>query len=95
MILIIKIRTDKTPCEYNQSPDHGRAVTPEMMGISNACKAMDHTHTYNPWIPKFVIGKGTVKGKVVTVLNQPPCNEDVLGSGGIAPRIRDLGTRWR
>jgi len=33
----------------------------------------------------FIIKK--VKGKVVPVLN--------WGSGGIAPRILDLGTRWR
>jgi hypothetical protein len=35
------------------------------------------------------------KGKVVPVLNQAPRHEDVLGSGGIAPRVLDLGTRWR
>jgi hypothetical protein len=27
--------------------------------------------------------------------SQAPSHEDVLGSGGIAPRILDLGTRWR
>jgi hypothetical protein len=36
-----------------------------------------------------------VKGKVVPVLNQAPRHEGVLGSGGIAPRILDLGTSWR
>jgi hypothetical protein len=29
------------------------------------------------------------------VLNEAPRHEDVLGSGGIAPRILNLGTRWR
>jgi hypothetical protein len=33
--------------------------------------------------------------KVVPVLNYVPRHEDVLGRGGIAPRILDLGTRWR
>jgi hypothetical protein len=33
------------------------------------------------------------KGKVVSVLNQAPRHE-YRGSGGIAPRILDLGTRW-
>jgi len=28
------------------------------------------------------------------VLNSTPRHEDVLGSGGIAPCILDLGTRW-
>jgi hypothetical protein len=35
-------------------------------------------------IKRFII---KVKGKVVTVLNQAPHHEDVLGSGGIAPRV--------
>jgi hypothetical protein len=35
------------------------------------------------------------KGKVVPVFNQAPRHEGVLGSGGIAPCILDLGTRWR
>jgi hypothetical protein len=38
------------------------------------------------------------KGKVVIPVlfyNLAPRNEGVLGSGGIAPRILDLGTRWR
>jgi hypothetical protein len=29
------------------------------------------------------------------VLNKAPRHEDVLESRGIAPRILDLGTRWR
>jgi hypothetical protein len=29
------------------------------------------------------------------VLNEAPRHEDVLGSGGIAPRILNPGTRWR
>jgi hypothetical protein len=33
-----------------------------------------------------------VKVKIVPVLNQPPRHEDVLGSGGIVPRILDFGT---
>jgi len=28
------------------------------------------------------------------VLNQVPCHEDVLGSGGIVPSILNLCTRW-
>jgi hypothetical protein len=36
-----------------------------------------------------------VKGKFVSMLNQLPCNEDVWESGGIAPRILNLGTIWR
>jgi hypothetical protein len=34
------------------------------------------------------------KCKVVPVLNQAPRHEDVLGSGGTAPRILNLGSRW-
>jgi hypothetical protein len=40
-------------------------------------------------------GKGKGKGKVVPVLNKAPRHEDVLGNGGIALRILDIGTRWR
>jgi len=29
------------------------------------------------------------------VLNKAPCHEDVWGSGGIAPYILHLSTRWR
>jgi hypothetical protein len=36
-----------------------------------------------------------VKGKAVLCFNWAPCHEGVLGSGGTAPRILDLGTRWR
>jgi hypothetical protein len=32
--------------------------------------------------------------EVVPVLNQVPRSEDVLGSGDIAPRILNLGSRW-
>jgi hypothetical protein len=39
--------------------------------------------------------KVKVKGKFVPVLNQAPRHEDVWGSGGIAPCILNLGTRWR
>jgi hypothetical protein len=39
--------------------------------------------------------KGKGKGKDVPVLNLAPRHEDVLGSGDIAPRILDLGTRWK
>jgi hypothetical protein len=41
--------------------------------------------------------QGIIKGKrkVVPVLNEAPRHEDVLGSEGTAPRILDLGTRWR
>jgi len=41
------------------------------------------------------MGKGEGKGKVVPVFNEAQRHEDVLGSGGIAPLILDLGTRWR
>jgi hypothetical protein len=33
--------------------------------------------------------------KVVPVLIQEPCHEDVWGSGVIVPRILNHGTRWR
>jgi hypothetical protein len=36
-----------------------------------------------------------VKGKVVPVLNKASHHEDVLGDGGIAPHLLDLGTRKR
>jgi hypothetical protein len=39
------------------------------------------------------IGKG--KGKVALCFNWAPHHGGVLGVGGIAPRILDLGTRWR
>jgi hypothetical protein len=35
------------------------------------------------------------KNKVVPVLNQAPHQEDVLGSGGIAPSILNLDIIWR
>jgi hypothetical protein len=35
------------------------------------------------------------KGEVVPVLNQAPHNEDVWGSGCIAPRVINLGARCR
>jgi len=38
---------------------------------------------------------GKCKGKVVPVLNETHCHDDVRGSGGIAPRVRTLGTRCR
>jgi hypothetical protein len=34
------------------------------------------------------------QGKFLCVLNQVPCHED-MGKGGIAPRIPNLGNRWR
>jgi hypothetical protein len=36
-----------------------------------------------------------VKVKLSLCFNWAPRHEDVLGSGGISPRILDLGTRWR
>jgi hypothetical protein len=39
--------------------------------------------------------RSVTKGKVVPVLNKAPRHEGVLRSEGIAPRILDLGTRWR
>jgi hypothetical protein len=44
------------------------------------------THMVETW--------AKLKGKFVPVLKLVPCHEGVLGSGGIAPRILDLGTRW-
>jgi hypothetical protein len=35
-----------------------------------------------------------VKGEV-SVLNQAPRHEDVLGSEGVAPRILNLGAVWK
>jgi hypothetical protein len=35
------------------------------------------------------------KGKVVPVLNRAPSHADLWQSGGIAPPIHNLGTRWR
>jgi len=35
------------------------------------------------------------KGKVVPVLNQVPCHEDIWGSGGTGSCSLNLGTRWR
>jgi hypothetical protein len=47
-------------------------------------------------ISNFVIYTGHLRNcKVVSVLNQAPRHEGVLGSGGIAPCILDLSTRWR
>jgi hypothetical protein len=43
-------------------------------------------------------GAGKVKYHTMNMyllLNQTPGHEDVLESGGIAPRILNLGTRWR
>jgi hypothetical protein len=39
--------------------------------------------------------KGKVKVKLSLCLNWAPSHEGVLGRGGIAQRILDLGTRWR
>jgi len=36
-----------------------------------------------------------VKGEVYAVLKEVPHHEDVLGSGGIAPHIHNLCTRYR
>jgi hypothetical protein len=33
------------------------------------------------------------EGKVVPVLNEAPCHEDIVGSGDTAPCIPDLGTK--
>jgi hypothetical protein len=44
---------------------------------------------------KYIHRGVKVKGKVLPVLSQAPRHEDVLGIGGIAPRILDLGIRWR
>jgi hypothetical protein len=43
----------------------------------------------------FNLDVQSIKGKFVPVLNEAPRHEDVLGSGGIAPHIFDLGTTWR
>jgi hypothetical protein len=39
--------------------------------------------------------KGKDNGKVGSVLNYALSHEDVLWSGGIAPRILNLSTRWK
>jgi hypothetical protein len=44
----------------------------------------------DPVAAEFRKGKGTD----VPVPNEAQRHEDVLGSGGIAPHILDLGTRW-
>jgi hypothetical protein len=61
-------------------------------------------------IQKFPFPPFKVKGNVISALNKVPRHEDVKlslylnkyhamktywGSGGIAPRILDLGTSWR
>jgi hypothetical protein len=47
-----------------------------------------------PWNrPRLPLQK--CKCKVVPVFNQSPSNEDGRGSGGIAPRILNLGSRWK
>jgi hypothetical protein len=35
------------------------------------------------------------RGKVFSLLNKASLNEDILESGGITPRILDLGTSWK
>lgn len=35
------------------------------------------------------------KRKVVRMLNQAPCREDISGSGGIPSGILNLGITWR
>jgi len=40
-----------------------------------------------------MIGK-IIKGKLVSVLNKVPHRKDVWESGGTAPRIFNLSTRW-
>jgi hypothetical protein len=52
-------------------------------------------HHFVPYSRVCLIFVIKVKGKVVPVLNWAPRHEDVSGSGGIATRIPDLGTRWR
>jgi len=48
--------------------------------------------------PKYraprIHNESNIKGKVAPVLffNSAPCHNSVLGSGGIAPRVLDLGT---
>jgi hypothetical protein len=37
----------------------------------------------------------SVKVTLSLCFNWTPCHEDVLENGGIAPRLLDLGTRWR
>jgi hypothetical protein len=36
-----------------------------------------------------------VKVKTSLCFNGAPRHEDIMGSGDVAPRILDLGTRWR
>jgi hypothetical protein len=44
---------------------------------------------------KKPVGPVKVKVKLSLCLNWSQGHEGVLGSGGITPRILDLGTRWR
>jgi hypothetical protein len=53
------------------------------------------TYYYAPSSNGPLIISVKLKGKVINVLNQAPGNAGVLGSGGIAPRIIDRGTRLR
>jgi hypothetical protein len=42
-----------------------------------------------------ILYKGKVKVKLSLHFNWPPCREDILGSGGIALHVLDIGTWWR
>jgi hypothetical protein len=45
--------------------------------------------------PDVLISEKCVRVKLSLCFNRTPCYEGVLGSGGIAPRIFYLCTRWR
>jgi hypothetical protein len=55
------------------------------------CETVDWTHLLQDRFQQAV----KVKAKLSLCFNRAPRHESVLGSGGIAPRILDLGTRWR
>jgi hypothetical protein len=50
---------------------------------------------HRDFITFYYLYKGKVKVKFFLFFNLAPHYEGVLGSGGIAPRVIDLGTRWR
>jgi hypothetical protein len=53
-------------------------------------------HTNSPWNLAFIhVSYVSAKVKASLCFNWAPRHEGVLGSGGIAPRIFNFGTRWR
>jgi hypothetical protein len=56
--------------------------------VQKLCQMVGHTR--NGWNPTIKF-----KARLSLCFNWAPRHDGVLGSGGIAPRILDLGTRWR